>query len=1026
MNLPKLAIRRPVGTLVFYIGIVALGMVGYTRLSVDLLPDIDFPRISITTLYEGVAPEEIETLITRPIEQVVATLQGLQTLESVSAEGISRISLMFDWGVELNDAVADVRGVMDRVNSRLPEGADRPTIFKFNLADAPVAFVSVTGSLDPRRLLYIADQEIGRRLERVSGVAAAQVHGGRAREIQVLLEPARLVALRISAASVIAALRGENRNVSAGNAESAGLEIAVRTLGEFTSVKDILQTVVTTRNGRPVTVADIATVQDSIAQIRSELWIDGEPGVRIRIAKQSGTNTVDVVEALKREISAINRDYAGRVQLGMLRDSSVFIKRAITNVSNGALVGSLLAVMILLLFLRDWRATTVIATAIPISVIATFGLMHQLGYSLNVVSFGGLALGIGMLVDNAIVILESIVIKRDQGKSPTEAAETGTNEVWLPVIAGTMTTLVVFLPVIFMSGFSGIFFTEMAVVVSFSLASSLLVAVTLVPSLAARMLRQEPARDRQNLPRIYAQAASVLNRIEAAYAVALEKSLLRMRYVFAAVGGLLVSAALLWPSVNLELMPESDEGQLDVDIELPIGTPVERSAAVILEAERLIREVVKPEEIQNVVTTAGPENWWQTKGGNESEVDITFVPASKRGRSVAEIADVIRNALQHLPDANIRVRPTSSNMLSRLMRGGSGERLAVEIFGHEPAETALLGEAIVAAMKKIPGIADARIDREIGADERAIRIDRSRSAEFGLGVDQVAQTIQTYLLGQAATKFRERGDEFDVRVRMAPGDRFDWQYVKDLPLIVDGGAVVPLGAIATFEAQRGPSSISRKGQQRVATVGAGLEDVALESVIEPLRQALAEIPKPPGFVVRLAGELEAQQENFRNLLVGILLAIFLVYAVMAIQFESLSQPLLVMVSIPLGLAGVIWTLVLTGTTFNLNTFLGVIVLVGIVVNNAIVFVDYANLLIRERGFEVSEAILETGRRRLRPILMTSSTTILAMLPIALGIGDGAEIQAPLGRSIVGGLFVSTVATLFVLPVLYKLAANRLR
>ncbi len=1029
-GLTAMSVKRPIGVAVFATAITVVGWIAVEKLPVDLLPEVDFPRISVITNYPGVGPEEIENLLTRPIEQAVSTIDGVTTLEGESAEGLSRVQLQFDWGTDLEAAVNDVRAALDRLGDRLPEDAERPNVLKFDISATPIATLGLSGSGDPRRLRYLADELLTRRLERIPGIASVQVNGGRVREIRVELDVDRLIALGVTGQQVVQALNNDNANVSAGDMGDSGREVLVRTVGELTSVDDILNVLVTRRSGRsttgqdlpnasgrPVYVRDVATVTDAFQEIKSEQWVDGEPGIVMRVSKQSGSNTIEVVALMRAEIERINVEYDGRLRVIVVADSAQYIETSVTNVSESAIFGALLAVLVLLFFLRDLRATLVIALSIPFSVMATFALMFFSGYSLNLISFGGLALGIGMLVDNSIVILENIYRKRDEGMSPEVAAVVGAREVTGAIVAGTLTTVAVFAPVVFLGGFAGIFFAEMASVVVFSLLCSLAVAVTLVPTLAAKLLHSKKKRG------MFARVSDLLERafiaLETGYVRVLQATLARrwLGVAFAAV--LLAGSVRLMSNVEVELMPETDEGLLDVDVELPIGTPVERTREVIRNLEARILAVVTPEEIDNVVSSAGPDNPYRPGGGHEGEVEVTLVPLSQRERGSADIMAEVRKATSGIPDARIRIRQRTTNFLQRLMRGSQGERLVVDIRGHDLATAAALGERVEKLLKAIPGVADVRVGREEGLEERTVRIDAARAADLGLQRPEIAQTLETYVLGRVATRLRQDGDEYDVRVMLREADRADTTQLNNLPILTPRG-VAPLSAVAEVGAQRGPGSISRQGQERVLSVVAGLGDRPLGEVVADIETALLDLEKPNGFSVAMAGEAREQEGVFSGLGIGGLLAILLVFAVMAIQFESLRHPLLIMTSVPFGFVGVVLTLVLTGTTFSLNAFLGSIVLVGIAVNNAIVLLDAANMLRREEGMATRPAIVEAARRRLRPILMTTLTTVLAMLPIALAIGEGAEVQAPLARVVLGGLLVSTIITLVLLPTLYVL------
>ncbi|MBZ0234182.1 MAG: efflux RND transporter permease subunit [Deltaproteobacteria bacterium] len=1035
-----LAVRRPIGVAVMTAATVVIGIISMLRLPVDLLPEVDFPRISIITNYDGVGPEEIENLLTRPIEQAVSTVDGVTAIEGESSEGLSRVQLQFEWGANLDTAVNDVRAALDRLRARLPEDAEQPIVLKFDISATPIATLALSGTGDPRRLRYLADEILTRRLERVEGIASVNVIGGRVRELRVELDLARLVALGVSADQVVAALARDNRNVSAGDMAESGREVLVRTLGELTSAEDIGNVLVTRRSGRsadaqdlpnpsgrPVYVRDVATVIDGFQEVRSEQWVDGVPGIVLRVSKQADANTVEVVERLEAEIARINVELKDRARVIVVHDSATYIESAVTNVRTTALYGAGLAILVLLAFLRDLRATLVIALSIPFSVTATFALMYFNDYSLNLISFGGLALGIGMLVDNSIVILENIYRKREAGLSAADAAVVGAREVTPAVIAGTLTTVAVFAPVVFLAGFAGVFFAEMAMVVVFSLGCSLAVAVTLVPALAARLLVHHGTQidDGSLAARTRVRAEAWFVALERGYVRFLDGALRSRWLAVAAAVVILAGAVRLSSWVEVELMPETDEGVVDLDFELPVGTPLERTRDVLFELEARMKATLRPEEIDNIVSSAGPENPYRPGGEHEGEVELTLVPASQRERGSPELVAAMRKAVEGLPDVKIRLRQRTTNPLQRFMRGSQGERLVVEIRGHDLDTAASLAGRVEAVMKRVPGIADVRIGREQGLEERTIDVDVERAADLGLTRAQIAETLETYVLGRVATRLRQAGDEYDVRVMLREEDRRQTAQLSALPLLTPRG-VVPLEAVATIGARRGPGSIAREGQERILTIAGGLGDRPLSAVVEDLEEALATIERPEGFTIAIGGETREQEGTFAGLGVGIVLAILLVFAVMAVQFESLRHPLLVMSAVPFGFVGVVLTLLVTGTTFSLNAFLGSIVLVGISVNNAIVLVATANMLRAEHGLDVHAAIREAGRRRLRPILMTTCTTALAMVPIALAIGEGAEIQAPLARVILGGLLVSTAITLVLLPALYVLAEREPR
>jgi hydrophobic/amphiphilic exporter-1 (mainly G- bacteria), HAE1 family len=1024
LSLIETAVRRPIGTLMVYLAVFVVGLVGLSELAVDLLPEVDAPRITVTCEYEGVAPQDVETLLTRPIERAISTVDGVERIESTSMEGLSRVRLRFAWGMDLEHAIADVRSEIDRIRPLLPEGIDQPLVHKFDLSSVSVAHLGVSGSGDARRLRFLAEEDLARRLEAVTGVARVDVRGGRVREIRVELSRERLAALSIDVQQVSAALARENRNVSAGDMLDGGQEVVIRSEGEYRHPSEIGETVVAHRNGRAVQISELGEVRDGIREIRDELWIDGTPGIRVIVSKQSGANTMEVVSALRKAIDQINADYEGRLHVDVLRDGGKFIEDAVMGVRTAVLLGGALALVVLMAFLRDLRATVVVATAIPLSIMATLALMFFADITLNLVSFGGLALGLGMLVDNSIVVLESVYRKREDGVPPIEAAICGAREVAGAVTAGTLTTVAVFVPVVFLGGFAGVFFREMAVVVCFALACSLAVALTLVPAVAARLLLHGAGSLRPATTTGTWDGSASGGTFERIYARALDGALVRPWTTVLLSLAAFAASTLFVPHIGTELMPETDEGRVGVSVELPVGTPLTTTAITVRAIEREVKSVLRPEEIEHVLAVAGPEFWWRPAGGNKGKVDLVLVSASERKRTQPEIVAALQQALAGIPGADIRVRPETDNTLLRIMRGGGDDRLSIDVLGHDLEVGESLSSSLRTEVSGIAGVIHTQVDRELGQLERTLVVDRTRLGELGLGAADVASAVEHYVLGRVATRYREQGDEYDIRVVLRRGDREHLDQLHELPIALPSGGTVPLGAVARVESRVGPSSLAREDQRRILKISVGIADRDMGSVAADIQTMLDGIAVPEGFDVRLGGEFREQQDTFSRLLLGGVLAIFLVYTVMAVQFESLRGPMVVMTSVPFALIGVVVGLLATNTSLNMNSGLGVIVLVGIMVNNAIVMVDYIGLLRTQRGLALDDAIRHGATRRLRPVLMTTMTTILAMLPLALGMGEGGELQVPLARAVVGGLAFGTAVTLLVVPCVYSLMEGR--
>ncbi len=1018
MNISRGPVNRPVLTTIIFLVVIALGIVSFSRLSIDLMPEITFPTISVVTDYPNVGPQEIEESVSRPIEEALAAVQGVEEITSTSTEGRSRVRVAFAWGTELDVAANDIRDRIDRVMGRLPEDIERPMIRKFDLSAFPVMYLGVSSSLNPLDLRQIVEDQVKYRLERVPGVAAVDIRGGLNREIHVDLHAAEIKALGISTDAIISALGSENRNVPAGLYDKGNLEVLVRTQGEYRTIDEIRNTVIADRDGSPIQIRDVADVVDSWEEIRQIVRIDGKPGLRISVSKQSGANTVNVAREVWAEMDRINRDMP-QLKLIALIDTSRYIKQSISNMGLAILLGGILAVMILFLFLRNISSTLIIATAIPISILAAFGLMYFGGFTLNIITFGGLALGIGMLVDNAIVVLENIYRHRESGKSYVASALDGTSEVWSAILASTMTTLAVFIPVVFIRGMSGIMFRQMAYVVSFSLLCSLIVALTLIPMLASRFLRFQSAqhyKDESRVHRIYASSEALFQRVQGQYSLLLAWALDHKKTILITAGALLVISILLIRLIGVELMPATDEGEVRISLEMAVGTRLE----VVDQTTRTVEEIVKknvPEAV-SVLSYVG-SGGWRARGGHTAQVRITLVPRRERKRSSEQVANDLRSLLGTLPGVTCRTRAGQGLFILR-MGASSESEINLEVRGYDLETAHLLAQRINEAVKAIPSVTDTRISREEGSPEQIIRIDRNKAADLSLGVSRIGDALETAVGGKRATFFREGGKQHPVIVRLSEEDRMNLAELLDLTVVNDRGEPVVLRNVVETVREEGPVRIERKDQERIIQIEVNFTGKDMGTVIEEIREQIRHIPIPKDFAILFGGDYEEQQKAFRELFVGIILAIFLVYMVMAGQFESFRDPFVVLFSIPMAIIGVVLTMILTGTTFSMQAYIGCIIMTGVVVNNAILLVHHTNQLRREGGMELVAAVRQAGSDRLRPILMTTMTTVLGLLPLAIGFGEGGEAQAPLARVVIGGLLSSSLITLVLIPVVYTI------
>lgn len=1024
MNIAHGPVHRPILTFVIFLIIIVVGIISLSRLSIDLMPEITYPTISVVTSYGNVGPQEMEELVTRPLEEALAAVQGVEEITSTSTEGSSRIRVSFSWGSDLDVAANDIRDRIDRVLTRLPEDIERPMIRKFDLSAFPIIIMGVSSNLNPLDLRQIVEDQVKYRLERIPGVATIDIRGGLTREIHVDLNAAQLKALNLSTDAIINALSNENRNIPAGLYDKGNLEVLMRTQGEFQSLDEIETTVIITRDGTPIQIRDVASVEDSWEEVRQIIRVNSKPGLRIYINKQSGANTVNVADVVHQEIDRINRDIP-QLQLVPLIDTSEYIRSSINNVGNSTLVGGLLAVIVLFLFLRNLSSTAIIATAIPISVVATFGLMYFGGLTLNIMTFGGLALGIGMLVDSAIVVLENIYRFREQGRSGIDAALIGTSEVWSAILASTLTTVVVFFPVVFIRGMSGIMFQQMAYVVSFSLLCALIVALTLIPMLSSRFLRYqtlEYQNGKSRMNKIYAISERTFRNVEQQYSQLLQWALGHRKTVVFATLGLFVVSALLIRFIGVELMPTADEGEVRIDLEMAVGTRLEIVDQATQSVEKLVEKNV-PEMVSMLSRIGG--GGYRASGGHTSEVRITLVPRDDRNRSSEQIANDLRRKLQNLPGVKIRTRAGQGLFLLR-MGSSSTDNVNVEVRGYDLVVAHELAKKVEDVIKQVPGITDTKISREEGSPEQVIRIDRQKAADLGLTVSRIGDALQTAIGGTQASYFREGGKEYRILVRLSEEDRRNLNDLLDLVVINSRGEPVVLRNVVRTIPQEGPVRLERKDQERIISIDANFTGRDMGSVISDIRRQLRKIPAPKDFAILFGGDYEEQQKAFHELLFGFILAIFLVYLVMAGQFESFRDPFVVLFSIPMALIGVVITMILTGTIFSMQAFIGCIMLAGIVVNNAILLVDYTNQLRRHANMALTEAVRLAGSRRLRPILMTTLTTVLGLLPLSFGLGEGGETQAPLARVVIGGLLSSTLITLLFIPVLYSIFEQRLK
>ena len=1006
---------------------VILGLVSLSRLGLDLMPDIEIPAISVLTTYRGAGPEEVESTITKVLEDRLATVRDLDKIESSSVEGLSSITLKFDWGTDLNEAANDVRDVVDLSARYLPDDVDRPSVLKFDLSMMPILVLPVTAEESYPILYDLIEDRVSDPLKTVPGVAAASIHGGIERQILVEIDRSRLEAYHLSVNQLLDALRKENLDIPGGHIKTGLKEYLIRT-PEQIEVDEIGKIVLaTTKDGAAVYIKDVATVKDAFKEKTQEVRVNKRPGLIVIVQKQSGANTVAVTERVLKKIEELKKNLPADVNIVVARDLSEFIKGAMGNLRNALYFGGILVILIIFFFLRNLRAGFIVACSIPTSLIITFFFLYLGGYTLNIISVSSLAIAMGMVVDAAIVVLDNIYRHREKGERTQEAAIFGASEVGKAITASTLTTIAIFVPIVFVGGITGIMFREMAFVICLALLASLFTALTLIPMLSAKFLRfKKQDNNRKVTWRFYERSGQWLNKLDLTYRDFLGWALSHRKKVI--IGGFLILllSLLSLPLVGTRFMPEADSNMFRGTVELPVGTRFEETGRVM----KSIEEVVTTEVPEKTVMFA---RWgygsigmgsvaFGREGSNVGMVGVRLIPKEKRKRSVKRIVDELRPLTSKYPGAKVRYN-TEDPMAGLLFT--EGKPFVIELYGHDIETAMALAEQIADELRKIKGVVDIEISRKMGKPELQIRVDRDKASHLGLNVSDIGNTIEALFSGEETTKYREKGKEYDIFVRLREEDR---GYISDLKksfIASPVGKQIRLTNVAEVLEKYGPVTIERKNQERVIKITANLSGRDLGSAVAEAKQRLSKIRIPKDFFIDFGGERKEQQEAFGLLTIALLLGMILVYMVMASQFESFRDPFIILFSIPFGMVGAILAHIVFRQTFNIDSFIGLIMIVGIVVNNAIVLISYINIL-RVRGLGVRDAVVEGGRARLRPILMTTLTTVCGLLPLTLSRGEGSEEWVTLGLTVIGGLLVSTLITLIFVPTLYSIFEERIK
>ncbi len=1015
MNLPNMSVRRPVTTLMFMLIAILIGTVSLTMLPVDLYPEIEVPVAIVSVDYSGVAPEEMETLVTKPIEQSVATVSDLKAITSYSREGNSIVVAEFEYGTDMDFAALEMREKVDLVKGALPDDASNPLVLKIDPNSMPVIQIGVSADMEIGELKRLVEDEVQSRFERIEGVASVAVSGGEDEEVKIELDPEKLYGYGLSIGDIQSTLRSENLNLPGGNIKNGEKELLVRTTGEFKSIDEIRELPIILEGSEVVRLSDVARVERGYKERDSISRLNGKNSIGISITKQSIANTVQVASNVLKELSSVKGDFED-IEFVIGLDQSEFINKSISNVTQNAVFGGVLAVVVLFLFLRNIRSTLIVGTAIPISIISTFALMFFGGLTINLISLGGLALGIGMLVDNSIVVLENIYRFREEGKGKADSAVEGAREVSMAVFASTMTTIAVFLPIVFVKGFTAIVFKQLSFAVVFSLLASLVVALTIVPMLSSQILeigeRKQRIHKGLSLGRFLDMFTRFIESLDSIYGKVLDFVLGHRKTTVAVAVGTFLSSIVLVGMVGGEFFPAEDEGQFTVTIEMPFGTSIEDSDDVVKNIEDIVSRIPEKDKVFSSVASSGE---FSRSAANQSTVSVMLVDQKDRKRSTKTIVNEVRQNVEGIAGAKISVTESSS------MGGGGPQRSAIEleIKGDDLEVLKTLGQDFVDIVKSVPGTAEVTNDTEEGDPEVRIHVNRKKASYYEITAYDVANTVDAAIDGVKATTFKTGGDEIDVTISMDDRVKESIENMKQILISSKKGGNVALGQIVDIEYGNSPTQIARVNQTRTVTVGSQLSGRDLKSVTDDINKKLQEYPLPSGYTYEFKGQQQDMAEAFSSLGLALILSIVIVYMILASQFESLIHPLTVMLSVPFALSGGFIGLFVTGRALSVPALIGVIMLAGIVVNNAIVLVDYINQL-RKRGMERREAVIKAGFTRFRPILMTTLTTVLGLLPLALGLGEGAATQAPMATVVIGGLAFSTLLTLVFIPVVYTI------
>ena len=1021
MSIYKSAVNKPITTFMVFTAIAVIGIFSLVQLPIDLYPEIEPPFLSVMTTYAGSNAADIETNITKRLEDSFNSVDDIKEVTSRSSDNISVVNLEFNWGVNLDEATNDVRDVIERIYDLLPDGADRPTIFKFNTNMLPIVFYAVTADESYPGLEKLLEEKIINPLNRIEGVGSVSLIGVPKRFIYVDADPRKLDAYGLTIEQIGNSIAGENLNMPSGNIRMGKMDYQLRIQGEFTDSKQLSSLVVGNKNGIPVYLNDVAAVRDTIKDIFLEEKIDGETGLRMFVLKQSGANTVKIARQISESLEELQHTLPPDVKIKLIVDTSTFIKSSISNLSQTLMWAFIFVALVVLLFLGNWRATFIIVLTIPISLIVAFIYLYVTGNSVNVISLTSLSIAIGMVVDDAIVVLENISKHIERGSSPREAAIYATNEVWLSVIITTLVVVAVFFPLTLVGGITGVMFKQLGWIVTITVIISTITAITLTPMLASKMLVMSKPKKTSKWYSYERTVEPVLDRIDGFYEKTLRWSLKHKTFILVSALLIFAGSLLLVRFVGTDFMPEADESRISLAVELQTGTRVEETVKTTRLLEKIINErypeVVILSSSSGAEDEGGMSSMFSTTGSNMINIMARLTEVSERDRSVWDIADDLRQQVALIPEVVNATVTTGGGG-----GGMGGNQVDIEIYGYDFNVTNTIAEKIKFKLEALESATDIQVSRKNDKPELQVILDKEKLTLHGLNSATVSSMIRNRVNGMLASYFKEEGEEYEIRVRLAEEFRNSISELEGLTIVTPIGQEITLKEIAKVEEYWGPPAIEHKRKERVVTVSAKPNNTSLGNLAKDITKIVNETQLPQEVMIQVGGAYEDQQESFMDIGLLMLMSLILVFIVMASQFESFTMPFIIMISIPFAFTGVIFALLITGTTLSIVAALGAVLLIGIVVKNGIVLVDYTNLM-RDRDMRLYDAIVVSGKSRLRPVLMTAMTTILGMLPLALSTGEGAEIWSPMGITVIGGLVFSTIVTMVIVPVMYGVLAR---